>query len=150
MLDLLDVAAAEAALAEAARDTVVLRTDLSGDPTWRELLSRVREVARQAYAHQELPFEKLVAELSPERDLSRNPLFQVLFALHEEPSAGHLTELYDRKELEGRLGTARFDLAVDVTDHAAGAAWSRASPSNTPPTCSTWTSSGTWVGTSCG
>ena len=102
-------------------NTVVLRTDLSGDPTWRELLSRVREVARQAYAHQELPFEKLVAELSPERDLSRNPLFQVLFALHEEPSAGHLTELYDRKELEGRLGTARFDLAVDVTDHAAGA-----------------------------
>ncbi|MEV7471814.1 amino acid adenylation domain-containing protein [Streptomyces kronopolitis] len=102
-------------------NTVVLRTDLSGDPTWRELLGRVREVARQAYAHQELPFEKLVAELSPERDLSRNPLFQVLFALHEEPAPGHLTELYDRKELEGRLGTARFDLALDVTDHAAGA-----------------------------
>ncbi|WP_413811165.1 amino acid adenylation domain-containing protein [Streptomyces sp. OE57] len=102
-------------------NTVVLRTDLSGDPTWRELLGRVREVARQAYAHQELPFEKLVARLSPERDLSRNPLFQVLFALHEEPRAGHLTELYDRKELEGRLGTARFDLALDVTNHAAGA-----------------------------
>ena len=102
-------------------NTVVLRTDLSGDPTWRELLGRVREVAREAYAHQELPFEKLVAELSPERDLSRNPLFQVLLALHEEPRAGHLTELYDRKELEGRLGTARFDLALDVTDHAAGA-----------------------------
>ncbi|MCX4993706.1 non-ribosomal peptide synthetase [Streptomyces sp. NBC_00568] len=102
-------------------NTIVLRTDLSGDPTWRELLSRVREVARQAYAHQELPFEKLVAHLSPERDLSRNPLFQVLFALHQEPRAGYLTELYDRKELEGRLGTARFDLAFDVTDHAAGA-----------------------------
>ncbi|MFF8860936.1 amino acid adenylation domain-containing protein [Streptomyces sp. NPDC015139] len=102
-------------------NTVVLRTDLSGDPTWRELLGRVREVARQAYAHQELPFEKLVAELSPERDLSRNPLFQVLLALHEEPRAGHLPELYDRKELEGRLGTARFDLALDVTDHATGA-----------------------------
>ncbi|MFD8542667.1 amino acid adenylation domain-containing protein [Streptomyces sp. NPDC059649] len=102
-------------------NTLVLRTDLSGDPTWRELLGRVREVARQAYAHQELPFEKLVAELSPERDLSRNPLFQVLFALHEEPRAGHLTELYDRKDLEGRLGTARFDLALDVTDHATGA-----------------------------
>lgn len=102
-------------------NTLVLRTDLSGDPTWHELLGRVREVARQAYAHQELPFEKLVAELSPERDLSRNPLFQVLFALHEEPGAGPVTELYDRKELEGRLGTARFDLALDVTDHAAGA-----------------------------
>ncbi|GAA3719868.1 amino acid adenylation domain-containing protein [Streptomyces tremellae] len=102
-------------------NTVVLRTDLSGDPTWRELLGRVREVARQAYAHQDLPFEKLVAELSPERDLSRNPLFQVLFALHEEQPAAPLTELYDRKELEGRLGTARFDLALDVTDHTAGA-----------------------------
>jgi amino acid adenylation domain-containing protein len=101
-------------------NTLVLRTDLSGDPTWRELLAQVREVARQAYAHQELPFEKLVAELSPERDLSRNPLFQVLFALHDEPSAGHVIELYDRRELEGRLGTARFDLALDVTDHAAG------------------------------
>ncbi|BCJ55996.1 hypothetical protein Asp14428_74710 [Actinoplanes sp. NBRC 14428] len=101
-------------------NTLVLRTDLSGDPSWRELLGRVREVARQAYAHQDLPFEKLVAELSPDRDLSRNPLFQVLFALHEEPEAGPATELYDRRELEGRLGTARFDLAFDVTDHATG------------------------------
>ncbi|GGW53275.1 hypothetical protein GCM10010503_33080 [Streptomyces lucensis JCM 4490] len=101
-------------------NTAVLRTDLSGDPTWTDLLGRVREVARDAYAHQELPFEKLVAELCPERDLSRNPLFQVLFALHEEPPAGVLTEVYDRKELEGRLGTARFDLAFDVTDHAVG------------------------------
>ncbi|MFF4053780.1 amino acid adenylation domain-containing protein [Streptomyces chartreusis] len=102
-------------------NTLVLRTDLEGDPTWRELLGRVREVARQAYAHQELPFEKLVAEVSPERDLSRNPLFQVLFALHEEQQTGHCIELYDRRELEGRLGTARFDLAFDVTDHAVGA-----------------------------
>ncbi|WP_175411366.1 non-ribosomal peptide synthetase [Streptomyces sp. TRM64462] len=100
-------------------NTAVLRTDLSGDPSWTELLGRVREVAREAYAHAELPFEKLVAELCPERDLSRNPLFQVLFALHEAAPAGVLTEPYDRKDLEGRLGTARFDLAFDVTDHAA-------------------------------
>ncbi|MEU2539298.1 amino acid adenylation domain-containing protein [Streptomyces iakyrus] len=101
-------------------NTVVLRTDLSGDPTWRELLGRVREVAQGAYAHQELPFEKLVEQLCPARDLSRNPLFQVLFALDEQAPAGVLTEVYDRKELEGRLGSARFDLAFDVTDHAVG------------------------------
>ncbi|WKD33858.1 non-ribosomal peptide synthetase [Streptomyces xanthophaeus] len=100
-------------------NTAVLRTDLSGDPSWRELLGRVREVAKEAYAHQELPFEKLVEQLCPQRDLSRNPLFQVLFALDEEAPAGVLTEVYDRKELEGRLGSARFDLAFDVTDHAA-------------------------------
>lgn len=99
-------------------NTVVLRTDLSRDPSWVELLGRAREVALAGYAHQELPFETLVEQLSPERDLSRNPLFQVLFAMHEAAPSDYLTEVFDRRALEGGLGTARFDLAFDVTDHA--------------------------------
>ncbi len=95
-------------------NTLVMRVDTASDPSFVELLSQVRTAALEAYAHQDVPFEKLVSELQPERDLSRAPLFQVLFALHQE--------LWERRELprlqiEGvsfQYPISKFDLSLHL------------------------------------
>jgi amino acid adenylation domain-containing protein len=95
-------------------NTLVMRTDLAGDPTSRQLLRRVREVALGAYAHQDVPFEKLVEELQPQRNLSHHPLFQVMFVLQNAPREElKLPELRIRL-LAGSTSVAKFDLALSM------------------------------------
>jgi aspartate racemase len=101
-------------------NTLVLRADLSGDPTFRELLVRVRKVALNAFAHQELPFEKLVAELQPKRDLSHTPLFQVMFALQNVPPPALEFSNLTMEPVEIGSGTSKFDLMVSMSDTKAG------------------------------
>ena len=91
-------------------NSLVLRTDLSGNPTFRELLFRVRQVAVGAYAHQDLPFEKLVEELHPERQVSRNPLFQLVFALQNAPIEQLALPGLTLSSYKFEITTARFDL----------------------------------------
>ncbi|MDQ1592736.1 MAG: hypothetical protein QOG71_3363 [Pyrinomonadaceae bacterium] len=101
-------------------NTLVLRTDLTDDPTFTELLRRVREVALDAYAHQDVPFEKLVEELQPARDLSHAPLFQVMFVLQNAPV--HALELaglkLDPLPLAG--DGAKFDLTLSMEETGEG------------------------------
>ncbi|MEH2267248.1 MAG: amino acid adenylation domain-containing protein [Nostoc sp.] len=95
-------------------NTLVLRSDFSDSPTFCQLLKQVREVTLEAYAHQDLPFEKLVEELEPERDLSRHPLFQIGFALQNVPiPAIELSGMTINHRLEHN-GTAKFDLFLEL------------------------------------
>ncbi len=104
-------------------NTLVLRTSAAGDPPFREMLGRVRETALAAYAHADLPFERLIEELAPERSLSTSPLFQQMFVLQAGPLAGlpHLAGLVS-EEVPLSLAAAKFDLTVALTETAAGLA----------------------------
>ncbi|HYX24954.1 MAG TPA: amino acid adenylation domain-containing protein, partial [Thermoanaerobaculia bacterium] len=103
-------------------NTLVLRVDGAGEPGFRELLARVRETSLGAFAHQELPFEKVVEELQPQRDLSRSPLFQVMFALQNAPA--ETTELPGLvlRPFHSEKTTSKFDLTFSLSDTGAGLA----------------------------
>ena len=97
-------------------NTLVLRTDFSGNPTFQELLARVREVCLQAYAHQDLPFERIVEELQPNRDISRNPLFEVMLELRQAHNKTAKSAGMKIEELEFDSGLAKFDLTLYIID----------------------------------
>ena len=111
-------------------NTLVMRTDLSGDPSVRELLKRAADCALGAYANQDLPFERLVEELRPERDTSRNPLFQVIMALQNEPMPGMTLDGLSvdspvspgskDSEFDVDTATTRFDLELHFWESDAG------------------------------
>jgi aspartate racemase len=95
-------------------NTLVLRVNLSGNPTFTELLDRSRRVAWAAYAHQDVPFERLVEKLKPERDLSRNPLFQVMLAYQNAPRSSIELPGFLVSPMDVRIDTSKFDLSLDV------------------------------------
>ena len=103
-------------------NTLALRTDTSGDPTFSELLARVRETDLAAYAHQDVPFEQVVEAVNPARSLGRHPLFQVTLVLQNAGGGEAVTWPGLTVSDEGAdTGTAKFDLALAVSEHSTGA-----------------------------
>jgi amino acid adenylation domain-containing protein len=101
-------------------NTLIWRTKLSNNPSFKELIQQVREFSLGAYAHQDLPFEKLVAELQPERHLTHSPLFQVWFVLQNTPMPTLELEGMNLSFLEAGSGMVRHDLKLEVTNVEAG------------------------------
>jgi amino acid adenylation domain-containing protein len=101
-------------------NSLVLRTDLTGDPTVEELLQRVREVALGAYAKQDFPFERLVEMVQPVRDMSHSPLFQVMFILQNAPFEPIELAGLNLSPVEIRTGSAKTDLTLEVMERPDG------------------------------
>jgi amino acid adenylation domain-containing protein len=101
-------------------NTLAFRTDLSGDPSFVQLLARVKEVTLGAYAHQDIPFEKLVEELRPQRSVSYHPIFQVVFALQNAPMQDFELPGLKLERLSVDPGTAAFDLSCFAMHHDGG------------------------------
>ncbi|MGV0104215.1 non-ribosomal peptide synthetase [Nostoc sp. DSM 114160] len=101
-------------------NTLVLRTNLSDSPSFRQLLGRVREVALSGYTHQDLPFEKLVDGLQIKRDLKQNPLISVMFHLQNTPRPKLTVPGLTMNRLEIDNGTSKFDLYLELRETAAG------------------------------
>ena len=103
-------------------NTLVFRGDLSANPSFRELLERTRRTTQGAYSHAEIPFEKLVQELRPERDASRSPIFQTMFALHAVSHAPQQLAGLEWSWREVSTGTSKFDLHLTLEESASGIA----------------------------
>jgi amino acid adenylation domain-containing protein len=97
-------------------NTLVLRADLSDNPGFNGFLKRVRDTCLGAYAHQDLPFEKLVEDLQPERDISRAPLVQVTFDLRYPSTSGFQSQGLTSSFLETETGTSKFDLVLSMVE----------------------------------
>jgi amino acid adenylation domain-containing protein len=97
-------------------NTLVIRGDCSGNPSFLELLRRTRETTLEAYEHQDLPFDKLVEVLNPQRSLSYTPLFQVMFVFHNTPKQKLNLPGLSSEELEFDQGSAKFDLTLEIEE----------------------------------
>jgi len=99
-------------------NTIVMRANFAGDPNFRALLHQVRERALGAYAHADLPFKQLVAAMAPERDVSRSPLFQAMFILHDVNGLSEVSKVSGKNLLE--TGTSKFDLSLLMSESGEG------------------------------
>ena len=97
-------------------NTLALHNDLSGDPAFTDLLAQIKERTLQAYDHQDLPFEKLVEELRPERDMSHTPIFQTMFVLQNTPTGSTAFDGVMAESVNFEMGITKFDLLLEVRD----------------------------------